>query len=515
MRRGVREEAGQVAVLVAILFIALVFAVALVVNTGLLFVERRAAQEAADAAAFAGALRLAATGDTGLAMQAAVDAAQLNGYSSGVTVNIPPSSGPNAGNSRFVEVLITTNKSAFLAPQWGITAVNARAVAGGGGAPQQALMTLGTGSGSPGITIQNGGVLALYNENAPFGCSYDPTSIQPWVSTMGQDCRSFGGNAQVNSTSTSAGTNLGSPGGLIGPPSTVALSYVGSGGSCTNTPLPDPKFPGASCSNPSLSDPFFPYPKPVPKSEPVPVSPNWCREDTSNLPSSVCATYTGNINGCATSLVLQPGVYTGVLSGTCDYIFKPGVYVFASDKNSGIKNPSGLRVLGNTLGDTFEGVAGQQGPPGLVSYLRDSAYGSCGTSVGNNPRCGVLLFFTYTGYKGTPSGSGCATLSIAGGNTADLAPEPTGTWQGMLVYNDNDSFCAGTNITVGGGAQLNGTSFRGLIYAPKATLVMEGNTSAAVLSQLVVNSINVQNALVVFNVGTAQVRATGALRLTE
>lgn len=522
LRRGVKDDSGQVAVLVAVMFLALVFAVALVVNTGLLFVERRAAQEAADSAALSGALRLAATGSPAAATTAATEAAGLNGYSSGVTVTIPPASGPNAGNPKFVEVRITTNRPALLTPQWGATAVSARAVAGGGNKPAKGIYSLGSGSGSPGLTIQNGGVIGIYDENAPVGCSYDPTaSPNPWVGPPASprvDCSRFGGAAQVNSTATDAGRSLGSPGGIIGPP-TVIESFVGSGGTCTNVPLPHPKFPGASCGNPTQSDPYSPYPKPVPVTEsvPVPGSINWCRQDTpaSNLPLTVCGSY-GSVNGCAGSLILQPGFYTGVIQGSCDYILKPGVYVFSGDSNSGIKSPSTIRVLGNVPGDTFELLSGQQSPPGLIPYTRDaSSYTGCGVAVPNSLRCGVLLFFTYPGYPGAPTGGGCATLTISGGRSADLAPEPGGTWQGMLMYSDTSTQCADANVTIGGGADVNGTSFRGLIYAPKANLTMVGNTSTAVLSQIVVNRIDVQNALVVVNVGAATVRASAGLRLTE
>ena len=526
IRRAARDDDGQIAILVAIMFLGLVFAVALVVNTGLLFVERRSAQSAADGAALAGALSLVASGSVGTATTTATQAASLNGFSGAgvVTVNIPPTSGPHAANSNFVEVLIHSSASAILLPDWGITSVNARAVAGGGGSPSQAIYALG-GSGT-GLSIKNGGVLGLYNHDAWPGCSYDPSSVAPgapWVSPTGQNCASFGGNAQIDSTSSnSAAVSNGSPGGVIGPTGTVSESVVG----CTTPPPPDPKFPGASCIQPSLSDPFYPFPKPRPDTVPSPPSsPNWCREDTSNLNSlsPLCATYSGNINGCASSLVLQPGIYTGKISGSCDYIFKPGIYIFATDKNNGISNPSSLRVLGNTPGDTFELVAGQQGLPGASAYHRDAIYGACGNdaSPANNPRCGVLMFFTYSGYPAAPPPTGapnCAQMGISGGNTADLAPESTGTWQGMLVYYDaygNGSYCDGSSISVGGGAALNGTSFRGLIYAPKANLVMNGNTSVAVLSQLVVNSIDVQNALVVVNVGTAQILTVGGLRLTE
>jgi hypothetical protein len=545
MRRAARDERGQVVVLVAILFLALVFMVALVVNTGILFVERRAAQDAADAAALAGGIRLASTGNAsdrgpGSAWQAAIDAAGLNGYTTGVTVNIPPTSGPNALNVKYVEVLITSDQSAVLLPQWGITTVHARAVAGGGGTPQQAIYSLG--GGGVGLKIQNGGVMGLYRFGAPAGCGYDPSSTAsgtPWV-TVGPspspqvDCSTWGGNAQVNSTDSNAGTSLGNPGGLVGPPLSVSETFVGSGGTCTNVTLPSAKFPGASCTDPPnriLRDPLKTFKKPIPKTEPSPPaagSSNWCREDISNLigvaGAKVCDTYSGNINGCAGTLILQPGIYTGTLSGNCDYVFKPGIYVFASDKTHGINNPDNLRVLGNTPLDRFELLPGQQGAPGALPYRRDASFAACGQqSVPvNTPRCGVLLFFTYTDYNGTPSGQGCATLSISGGNTADLAPEPDGDWTGMLVYYDayngagsQGEYCSGSTITVGGGAQVNGTSFRGLIYAPEADLVMQGNTSAAVLSQLIVNSINVQNALVVVNVGTAQVLPSGGLRLTE
>jgi len=531
-RQAARDEDGQVIVLVAIMFLALVFAVALVVNTGLLFVERRAAQEAADAAALAGALELVATGDTGLATSAANDAARLNGYTAGVTVNIPPLSGPNTGKTNFVEVLIVTSKSTFLTPEWGSTSVGARAVAGGGGPPAQAIYSLG-GSGT-GLSISNNGVLALYNNTAPAGCSYEPLSVTtgtPWVSPQGDDCSHLGGNAQVDSSSVnSAAVSNGSPGGLIGPPFNVSESVVG----CTSPPPSTPKFPNALCAQPSLSDPFFPFPKPVPGTVPSPPSsPNWCHEDTSNLTSAsaLCATHSGNITNCASSLVLQPGVYTGTISGSCDFIFKPGIYVFADSQNGGIGNlGQGLRVLGNTSGDTFEcenvalcgTAAGQIGTPGTRPYHRDATYGnatfpSCGQDATpvNTPRCGVLLFFTYAGYPGTPTSGSCAQLGIAGGSTADLAPEPTGTWRGMLVYYDTNALCVGATINVKGQGVLDNNLFRGLIYAPKATLDMSGNGTVAKLSQLVVDKIIVGNGTVVVNVGSAQTPTVGGLRLTE
>lgn len=541
--RRFAEEHGQVAVLVAILFLALVFAVALVVNTGQLFVQRRAAQEAADAAALAGIYRFGATGDVSKAVQAASDGAALNGFSSPqatVDVSMPPSSGPHKGDGNFLEVIVTTNVSATLVPQWGSTAVRARAVAGGGGVPAQAIYAIG-GDGV-GLSVSSQGALAMYRAGAPSGCGYDPALAaagqNPFVvvpsTNPPQDCSGWGGEAQVDSTSDPAARNLGSAG-AVGP--TDALTtIVGSDQTCTNG---DP-YPHLLCEQPRKEDPFFPFPQPVPVSTTADnKTDNWCREDVTTNdpdPANVCRTYPQDFNGCPTgeSFVLQPGIYTGRVSGTCGndpnnpsvgYLLKPGIYIFEGNQNTaGINNPSNMRVLGNKKGDTFELTAGVPGSPGTTPYKRDDHWvaGGCGPDVSSTaPLCGVLLFFTYGNYPDTPpSGQSCASLSISGGNAADLAPESTGTWQGMLVYYDQGlvdgtPFCFGDVFTVGGGAQLNGTSFRGLIYAPDANLIVNGSNSGAVLSQVVANSITVQNGTVIVNVGTATTRVHAGFRLVE
>ncbi len=508
--RLAREETGQVAVLVAIMFLGLVFAVALVVNTGILFVERRAAQEAADAAALAGALHLHATKNEDAARSTATQAATLNGFST-ITVNIPPASGSYTKDDKYVEVIISSTKNSLLA-QWGSTIVNVRAVAGGGGKPAQAIYSLG--KSGIGLLVQSNGVLGLYGENAPIGCAYEPTSPTtgaPWVTAPGinppqKDCSTYGGSAQVDTSADPAARNLGA-GGTVGPPS-ASTTVVGSDSTCfTGT------FPQITCQNPYIADPFAPVPKP--RGAP---GDNWCRQDEdNNAPLTTCATYTGNVSGCATSWILQPGLYTGKISGNCDYILKPGIYIFAAGSNGGIANPSKVRVLGNIPGDTFEAVPGVPGPPGLLPYVRDQNWTPCGADApSGSPLCGVLLFFTYADYPTPPTGSGsCAEFSISGGTSADLAPEPSGLWQGMLVYYDNHRYCAGASIVVGGGAQLNGTSFRGLIYAPTASLTVNGNLSGAILSQIVVNDISVGNGTVIVNVASAQVRATGGIRLVE
>ena len=90
---GPRGEGGQAIVLVAIFMLGMLFAVGLAIDTGQLFNGRRTAQEAADAAAFAGAVVLYQHGSAEQASSAATADATLNGYStdvptSGTTVTV-------------------------------------------------------------------------------------------------------------------------------------------------------------------------------------------------------------------------------------------------------------------------------------------------------------------------------------------------------------------------------------------------------------------------------------------
>lgn len=122
LKRRSNERAarrGSVLVLVAFLLTALLAVLALAVDGGTLFTERRHAQATADAAALAAAVKLyteypsyQGTDPNNDAYNAAMAVAAENGYSndgttSTVVVNIPPKSGPYAGKSGYCEVLVT------------------------------------------------------------------------------------------------------------------------------------------------------------------------------------------------------------------------------------------------------------------------------------------------------------------------------------------------------------------------------------------------------------------------
>lgn len=131
------DQSGQVLVLAALAMTALMGFMALATDVGILFRARRNRQIAADAAAVAGALDYLYTGSVSSATTSAKAAAAANGVVDGsagtvVTINIPPSRGPNSGNGSYVEATVQKLRSTVFMGIFGFNSVNvgARAVAG-------------------------------------------------------------------------------------------------------------------------------------------------------------------------------------------------------------------------------------------------------------------------------------------------------------------------------------------------------------------------------------------------
>jgi Flp pilus assembly protein TadG len=131
MRRN--HELGQALVTVALGLVVLLGILGLGIDFGYLRYEKGKMQTAADAAAIAGAAEVLYT-DVSTAAQAAATA---DGFANGtggviVTVNHPPLSGPNTGNSNYVEAIVAQPQTAtFFMKVLGVNSVplSARSVA--------------------------------------------------------------------------------------------------------------------------------------------------------------------------------------------------------------------------------------------------------------------------------------------------------------------------------------------------------------------------------------------------
>jgi Flp pilus assembly protein TadG len=128
LRKKLLNESGQVMVLAVLCLTVLLGFVAFAVDVGILLRQKRIEQTAADSAALAGAAEIS-YGDVTAGAQN--DAAQNGVPSSAVSVHNPPISGPNSGNSAYVEVDISENQPTFFMNVFHLSslAVGARAVA--------------------------------------------------------------------------------------------------------------------------------------------------------------------------------------------------------------------------------------------------------------------------------------------------------------------------------------------------------------------------------------------------
>jgi len=135
LKNLINREGGQALVLGVILFAALAASAAIALDVGDAFGDRARAQRAADAASLAAAESLMQNGNVSDAINAAQGYASANGYAAAdadttVIVNIPPASGPYAGDSEYVEVIIEHDEDAYFAQIFGFNVFNvtARAV---------------------------------------------------------------------------------------------------------------------------------------------------------------------------------------------------------------------------------------------------------------------------------------------------------------------------------------------------------------------------------------------------
>jgi hypothetical protein len=310
---GADGQGGQAIVVAIIALMALLFVVGLAVDAGQLFVAKRTQQDAADAAAFAGAVQLYLGGTQADARIAAIADATINGYTHGVNqttviVNSPPTDGNFIGNNSGVEVIILSQvKTAIMPAQSALTRVRARGVAAAAPfASQFAIVALEPGAG-PCITVSNTGGIVVPNGT------------------------NLGGAIQANCRGTSI--DLSGAGGITDALGTNAVGTVAN---------PSRVRPAGTLTAPApvQRDPFAGFPTPP------------------ATPVISASRYTVPPSACNPATPLQPGVYVGgiVNNQTCPtvylatgaYVLKGGGFFQASSTNTITNVPNGGAMIFNT-----------------------------------------------------------------------------------------------------------------------------------------------------------------------
>jgi Flp pilus assembly protein TadG len=393
------DEGGQAIILIAIVLMALLFAVGLAIDAGQLYNGRRTAQEAADAGAFAGATVLYQSGSLSQARSAAQADAVVNGYTTdtptnGTTVTVwaPPVSGNYTDNVSCVQVIISSPILTTLVPQAeAFTTIGASAV--GCSSPANsgyAVISLDQACDNGALGLSSNGSLEVH-----------------------------GGSIQTNSCGSQAAQDGSGHVTLDVDYETDVVGNV------------QGFWPSVHTGKAVIGDPFAGIAKP----------------STNGLPS---------YSPQCPPFVNLPGIYTGSFSNNCTYVFAPGTYIF----------------------------------PGGSVDLGGSQAAACTGTTCNPPTAdgGVFWFFTSSSYPAT--GGTCASqpLKIEGGSDTFLYPPTTGTYQGMLVWEDN--VCT-QSMNIGGGGSISTT---GSIYAPNAAVNGNGSNSNVNVSQIVAKQVNTQNA---------------------
>lgn len=269
--RSFRDECAQALVLIALSTAGLLLGVGLAVDAGQLYVARRAAQNAVDAAAWAGAVELYKGNGPAVAETAAIDDAARNGYTLlPADVDSPPTSGPTAGDASFIEVRLSLSVSTFFFP--GPRTVSVRAVGGSARAGSgEAVLVLRTGSTARTLEI---------NDSAAMTVS--------------------GSGIYVNSSHADA-VDIAGGGVRITSPYTRVVGGVNNGDEAQISPAANETY------GPALADPFLGLPAP----------------STAGLgaPQTVAEVSSGTVT-------LTPGIYDGGLSVRGGVLrLDPGIYV--------------------------------------------------------------------------------------------------------------------------------------------------------------------------------------------
>jgi hypothetical protein len=289
MNKKLQTEGGQAIVLIALAMVVMIAFIALAIDGGNVFSDRRHAQNAADTGSLAAALAKIAEQDW---HTQGLNRIISNGYTndgveSTVTIVNPPGPGCNginglyAGNIEYIQVIIHSNVKTYFAPIIGINQMHncVEAIA----------------RSKPAVNVP----LAFGNTLAALSCTASPGIGATGAASLSlSGGGAFSNSSAANSISFNKITNVVSPGGVsaVGGVGNIPAGY---------TPAPVPGHVQVSCPPPAN---WFPWQEPV-------FNPSHCNYTYANFPPSTSDTHVTIAGGVAT---LTPGIYciTGSFSTT-------------------------------------------------------------------------------------------------------------------------------------------------------------------------------------------------------
>lgn len=416
------RQKGQALVFTAAALVVLIGFAGMAIDMGVLRHDRRVQQTAADAAAIAGADNLPYSGWQAGAQNAAVSNGFTDASSNDLTqcgptaaigtvcvqIDSPPVDGPHANSTTGCSPAPSCYVEARVAV---VRPTYFMTIVGIKQETVMARAVATTLRGSP-----TGGAGCVYTLGAPQNKIDTGTTVSGSVIVQAPTCGiSDNGNLQAN------GNKLNVTAGSIG----VSGSYVNNGGG-TITPTP-------VTGVPAVGDPIKATP---------PCSGTGC---TSSGPIKITAgTCSGA--GCAGNVTCSGGTCT-VSPGNYDDI--------CVDNNQTVNFSAGLFIItGNTVcntGTEFQVNAG--------ATICNSTSATCAGMPGS-ANSGVTFYMT-----------GSGSVNIDGNATAELTAPNTGTYEGLLFYQDP------TDTATASLSGNNTTFYQGALYFPSARLIFGGNNT--------------------------------------
>lgn len=441
-------ERGQVLVLFAGGLFTLLVIAALAFDVGMVLVERRDEQNAADAAALAGA-RYVLT-DTTQATAAARQIATANGFSNGtfsqvVNVYIPAIHGRYAGLPGFIEVQIQNTRPSIFAGVMGkgSWAVGAFAVA----------------TNSQNLTFPFG-MLALN----PTACKAIQISGSGVVNSYGNIQANSNGSACTSGPPIGFSRTGGSTVNVIADDATCRtvgkIQDQGTGSmTCTKAEnsfaLPDPLRNLAAPTKPALAAPMVQVGGTglaVPDYCPGAASPRNPNESSPRLcdVGGNGSTYNGK------KWLLSPGLYPGGLkiSNAATAYLLPGIYWIGG---GGFNATTDGSVI--TVANAADAATGTWG--GGVMIYNSKLPGSAGGDISG--------------------GGSSATFKIKPLNVA--SGDPNEIYNNMVVFQDR---ALSNTVTFNAAATV--TEVSGIIYVPKGQVKLNGNTGTLTVDQIIADT---------------------------
>lgn len=539
MRKSLRSEfvprrGGAVLVLFALMLIAILGLLGLVIDGGFMMATHRQVQNGADAAALAAAVIKKNGGSDSTALTEANVFLKTHNISTatdlvlGTTLNIPPASGPYAGDSRYVEVLASASFQTLVIHVLGLSqtqTVNARAVAGYESVAAGEGVIVLRRDAAPGLSTTGGGIIrvdgrVIVNSEGggvdEFGNDVDPADDLS-AGAVGLQVQTLQGQTPPGGIYASLVEVVGGAH-AQSVPSIYAYTAPGLG---PDNSLPSP-FHARAIPEP---DPLIDLPTPTTSTGvdatdyagnnsyrgTVSITSNGTSGNINNgyvsgLNSVITATNVseGNLPGPfldsdgndiftgispapfqAGDVVLYPGIYDsiGITGGRT--FFTPGIYVIAPQAN--VVNP--FTIGGNVNSEAF--VVGH----GVMFYNTGNSYnpstGAPDKNDGETPPPGhVNEFNDGTSYLGgftfnkDVTFSPLDTAKYSYGSYYTGAPAPSSDFDGLLFYQRrrNDS-----TFQIGGNAA--DAALSGTIYAKWAQFTLAGTGSYD--AQFIVGSMQV------------------------